>query len=544
VTARDPGDAPPPTTGKRHIRVVEPDTRPHIPVGVDLERITDQAIAALATDSRVYQRGGMLVGVVTVPEGPAKLVRGVKRAPGSQVIVPLEHGTVRERMSSSARWTKFDGRREEHVGTLPPDAAVSAVLGRREWGGVRSLVSVATSPQLRPDGSVLQEPGYDSETGILYWPSESFPGVSESPTLADARGALAALREVCCDFPFARPEHESAWLAGLLTMLARPAIDGPVPLFAVDATTAGTGKSRLVDAAARIAYGHDAARTSMPEDDDEMRKRITSIVLEGDPAVCIDNIRRTVNMPSLEAVLTSMSWKDRMLGANRQVTSPHRTTWWLTANNVMLAGDLGRRCLHVRLESTLEKPEERPESDFRHPQLLRWIDADRRRLVACALTLLRAFAISGARPDGISPWGSFESWTALVPAALVWAGATSPMLAKATQADAMDDERSALLTLHQQLSSLRGEEFSTVRDILAVLFPDRHANEPTPKDGFEDLRDVIIAATKTPAGRDPEARRVGKFFERVRGRVLAGHRLVVGPPTRTNTATWRVEKIR
>jgi hypothetical protein len=528
--------------GKKPIRVVPPDPRPHIPVGVDLERMTDQAIAALSTDERTYHRAGSLVGIVTIPEGPARLVRGVKRAPGSMTIRSLESGTVRERMSSVARWTRYDGRKDDHVGTLPPEACVSAVMGRGEWGGVRTLVSVATAPQLRPDGTILQTPGYDAQTGILYWPGDNhFPTVAEHPTIDDARGALEALREVVCDFPFARPEHQSAWLAGLLTMLARPAIDGPVPLFAVDATTAGTGKSRLVDAAARIAYGHDIARTSAPDEDEEMRKRITSIVLEGDPSVCVDNVRRAVDLPSLEAALTSMSWKDRLLGANRNVMAPHRTVWWLTANNVELRGDLGRRTLHVRLESQLEKPEERPESDFRHAHLLRWVEDERRRLVACALTLLRAFVVAGSPASGITPWGSFEAWSCLVPAALVWAGAESPMLSRATQDESVDEGRRILAVLHDGIARLSMTPI-TVRDMLSALYPPSGPGEPPPDSTFADLRDVLEGSTRTLSGRTPDALRVGKLLQKSRGRVLAGRKLVNGEQRR-HVATWIVKPI-
>jgi hypothetical protein len=538
------GDGRPPIRSVPRPPAEEKDLRAHISVSSDIERMTERAIGTLATDDRVYQRGGMLVGVVTVPEGPTKLVRGIKRAPGSHVIKVLEPASVRERMASTARWTKWNERRREEAGCFPPEAVVGALMARGEWGGVRLLVSVATSPQLRPDGSVLQTPGFDAETGILYWPGEPFPEVAERPTIDDARGALSALRDVVHNddgrgFPFARPEHESAWLAGLLTMLARPAIDGPVPLFAVDATTAGTGKSRLVDAATRIAYGHDAARTSMPEDDDEMRKRITAIVLEGDPAVCVDNIRHVVNLPSLEAVLTSVTWKDRMLGANRLVSAPHRTCWWLTANNVAFTGDLGRRTLHVRLESKLEKPEERPESDFRHRGLLRWLDGERRRMVAAALTLLRAFHLAGRPAPSIVPWGSFEAWTELVPAALVWAGAHNPMLAKASQAEAVDDEKQQLRTMLSDLARLQGDGSLSARDIVDAVFPERHPGEPAPKDGYDNLRDTLLAISR---GRAADARRIGKYFERVRGRVLGGMRLVRGPES-DHTATWRVERV-
>jgi hypothetical protein len=51
-----------------------------------------------------------------------------------------------------------------------------------------------------------------------------------------------------------------ALIAFLLTLLARRAIDGPVPLFLVRATCPGTGKTLAVDAVSQIALGAPAAR--------------------------------------------------------------------------------------------------------------------------------------------------------------------------------------------------------------------------------------------------------------------------------------------
>jgi hypothetical protein len=510
-----------------------PAERAEIRVGADLERMTDEAIAALSHDSRVYQRGGSLCGVITVADGPQLKAKDIRRAIGTPVIRVLAQATIRERLSACLRWIKFAAREKQWVACLPPDDVVSAVAARGEWGGVRSLISVATSPVLKPDGTVLQTPGYDADTGILYWPREAYAEVSENPTIEDARGALEAICEVVCDFPFAKPEHRSAWIAGLLTMLARPAIDGPVPLFAVDATTRGTGKSRLVDAAVWLAHGQDAARTSLPEDDDEMRKRITSIVLEGDPAVCLDNVTSAIVFPSLDAVLTSMTWKDRFLGTNTSVTAPHRSVWWATGNNLVLGGDLSRRSLHVRLESPYENPEER--TGFRHPELIRWVRENRKRLVASCLTILRAFIVAGSPYEG-KVWGSFEAWSRLIPGALVWSGFTDPLWARATTTDS-DSERDHLRTVMQGITLLFGTGSATTKAIVAQAFVQRAQDTQ-----LDDFRSAVEEITKCHAGKIPEHTKLGYYMRRVRGRVMGAKR-IVRPETTQNVARWMVEEV-
>ena len=49
------------------------------------------------------------------------------------------------------------------------------------------------------------------------------------------RVAAIALSDVVCDFPFKSDAHRSAWIASLLTPLARYAFTGPAPLFLMDA---------------------------------------------------------------------------------------------------------------------------------------------------------------------------------------------------------------------------------------------------------------------------------------------------------------------
>jgi putative DNA primase/helicase len=519
------------------LRITPPSTLKDIVLGTDLERVTNEAIEAISKDQRVFQRGGSLVGVVTIPEGPAKPKEAISRSPGSPVIRPLQFATVRERLAANANWLKLDGRTKQHKQTIPPEYATSGVMARGEWGGVRTLVSVVTSPSMRPDGTVLQDPGYDVPTATLYWPRETYVQVIDNPGIDDARGAVAALREVVCDFPFARPEHESAWIAGLLTMLARPAIDGCVPLFAVDATTRGTGKSRLVDAATRIATGSDAARTAFTDDDTEMRKRITALVLEGDPAILLDNIPsgKPIALASLDNVITTRTWKDRLLGASTNVGGPAQGVWWATGNNLIFGADLSRRAIHIRLRSPLENPEERV--DFKHPELLKWLEQSRRKLVACALTILRAYVVAGRPKMGCSIWGSFEEWSSLVPPALVWAGMPDPLLARATREGALDEDRSDLLVLLEYLA--RFPRPLTVREILESMY----GNGPD-KLYADDARDVIEGATRAKPGQTPDARRVGKLLQKHRERVVQGMRLAqAGVCPSTKKVLWTVERV-
>ena len=123
--------------------------------------------------------------------------------------------------------------------------------------------------------------------------------------------------EVFVDFPFQHAYHRSAALAAVLSLVGRYAIHGNVPLFAVSASTRGAGKGKLVDAISLIATGRTAPLWPETTDDEEERKRILTLAMEGDTLVLLDNITQPLGSPALDAALTSPTFKDRVLGKNQ-----------------------------------------------------------------------------------------------------------------------------------------------------------------------------------------------------------------------------------
>ena len=376
-------------------------------VGTDESRVIDEAIAALATRENVYQRGGCLVQIVEGTDPP----RGISRPKEAPRIAPMLFPRIRELLADAGVWLKpaAEGEMEQNH---PPDWVVKGIDARGQWSEIRGLEAVVESPVLRADGSVLQTPGYDPLTGIIFRPKGPFPAIPEKPSRADAERTRNSLLEVIEDFPFASDAHRAAWIAGVLTPLARYAFDGPAPLFLNDANRAGCGKSLLTDATSIITTGREMARMSLPRDDDEFRKRITALAVAGEPLILIDNIAGPLGSPSLDAALTATSWNDRVLGQTAMTGGiPLYAVWYATGNNVILVGDTARRAVHIRMESPLEKPEER--TGFHHDNLLAWVRQERPRLTAAAITVLAAYCAAG-RPDiRLTPWGSFEAGQAL-----------------------------------------------------------------------------------------------------------------------------------
>lgn len=494
-----------------------PVRRPIIYLRTDEYAVVDETIAALSRVEGVYQRGPVLVHIVN-HDGP---LSGVIHPPGSLVIFPLGGAGVRNRITLAAELVEVhqtsDGLEERAV--HPPAWLAPAVEARKQWPGVPHLEGIVNSPVLRPDGTLLERPGYDPDTGLFFAPNAQFPAMPANPTQQQAVAAAAELLDVVVDFPFKSDAHRAAWLAGVLTPLARFAFRGPSPLFAIDANVRSAGKGLLADVIGEIVAGREMARTPQAPDETEEIKRITSIALAGTRLVLLDNINRALGSGALDAVLTATVWSERILGKSETVHLPLLAVWYATGNNLTFQGDTARRCLQIRLDSDLEKPELR--EGFQHPSLRSWTHNERPHLVAAALTLLRAYCLAGRPAMPVKPWGSFEGWSELVRNAIVWVGLPDPCETRA-EIDEVDSDARAVVDLIAgwlELPNQWGTIGCTVARALEVLHDDLTGRR-CPR-----LRAALGELCPHPHGQLPTARKVGSALRRFRGRVIDGRKI-------------------
>jgi hypothetical protein len=516
-------------------------SRPTITITTEEHEVNAEAAQALSADPSVYQRAGLLVRVVRDASPAAK---GIRR-PFAPRIETLPPPLLRERLTANARWVALheskDGTAEKPA--RPPGWCVAAVHARGEWPDIRHLEAVVDYPVLRPDGTILNQPGYDGCTGLLLEQAGNPPELSDQPTRADALAARDALLEVVADFPLELPVHKAAWLAALLTPLARFAFVGPAPLFLADSNVRGAGKGLLLDCVCRIVTGERFTVATYTQDEDELRKRITSLALAGDRLVLFDNLDGKFGNAVLDAALTGTAWTDRILGVNRMAEAPLYMTWFATGNNVMVAADTARRACHIRLESPEEHPEER--QGFRYPNLLGWVGENRPRLLAAALTILRAFCVAG-RPDQLLPaWGSFEGWSGLVRSAVVWVGLPDPgetRLLLQERADVAAESFGVILTCWEQLDPDR--KGLTAAEVIQRLYkqPPRRSESgescesfpPQPENCHADMKDALEALLGKP-----DARGLGNRLRSYRRRVFQG-RYIDLVSRRQRAARWAV----
>lgn len=470
----------------------------------DYRRIVEESFDVIVQANRRPDGPSILVG-------PDSLVRVVQRVSDRPIAIEV-HDYNRLRSYLIRNVTFLGGSEDSPKSVPPPTLVVHDILSRPTWTGLPELRGIIATPVLSRDGEVVTAPGYQPQTMLWYSPAPDLelPAIPEQPTVDDVKAATELLGEVIYDFPFDSRASRANALALMLLPFVREFIKGPTPLHMIDATTPGSGKGLLADCCSVVATGRDAGKGPEPRDPDETRKFITSVLVAGASMVVLDNIVGYLDSAPLARVLTADTWEDRLLGYSRQVRPLNRAAWVATGNNVTLSRELARRTVWVRLEPEQERPELR--SNFRHADLLRWVRAERGRLVAACLTLARAWVIKG-RPRGSEVlarmFGSYESWLDVIGGVLTVAGIDGLLENRDKLTDQGDDE-------------LRPWRF------FFHLWQEAVEADQIPREAHvHQLHDIAVKAGLEigEVGVQSQLQRLGKALSKIEGRVIGSARL-------------------
>lgn len=273
------------------------------------------------------------------------------------------------------------------VPVTPQRTVLSAVLSHRHWPGLPALRGLISAPVLRPDGTLLQDPGYDPTTGYYLTTRTRMDRVPDQPTPTQIDTAYSFLLDrFLADFPWRSDADRANYLALLVTPLLRPYTRALVPFGIVDATMPGSGKTILTSCIGLL-VGQRVL--TWPDADDELRKAITTVLADQVGAVVFDNLveGHAINSAVLARLITERTWTDRRLGSNTAATFTNDRIWLATGNNLRTGGDMASRSVWVRLDPDCPQPEAR--CGFSIPNLDTWIlDPDNQATVLHHLLVL------------------------------------------------------------------------------------------------------------------------------------------------------------
>ncbi len=498
----------------------------------ELPRLVKEAEAALISgEAGIYQRGGQLVRIVRLDSEAVQ--HGVRRAAGSVVIMPATREFLTLSLARSADWLRYDGRSRSRRPIDPPIAVASAFMAAvGEWR-VPPLTGITAAPTLRPDGSLLDQPGYDAASGLFgAFNVEDFPGISAKPGGMEALEALETLDELFAECAFAGGAHSanaSVAVAATLTAVVRHALP-TAPAIGISAHKQGSGKTTAAKAIAQVCTGREPPVLALSDDESELRKCLLGILIAGDPCVLIDNIARPVDSAALCALLTSPTYSDRVLGVNQRLALPTTNTWLLTGNHLEFVGDLTSRVLLAVLDPEMEHPETRPFTR----DLAAHVAEYRGEFLAAALTIPLAYLAAG-EPDVPAPRSRFVEWDRLVRRPLLWLGAADPLETQAL-VKASDPLREALLTLLQTWHHAFANEPQTVATVVQAA-----------TEQGQSARPHLLEALQGVAGERSGAinsRRLGRYLGRQLRRIEGGLRLEdMGEDAVTHRRRFRVASV-
>jgi hypothetical protein len=311
-----------------------------------------------------------------------------------------------------------------HVG---PDAGVLKDLCKRVLvAKVPEILGVITAPVMpdlpsstKPDDlskaaadCLITSEGFDAASGLYLSPVGTVVDVSESPSEGEVEAAAHLLQEPWTDFPFVSPGGDiqpdvslSAAIYSMFVAANRRALDiAPGIAFSSHGEGMSSGKTLAGEVICTVATGDIPTPISLSPDFSEQRKEIISHLVEGDGCLFMDNVANGTRFDSapLAIAMTNPRFKARLLGANKQIEASTRTMPVATGNALNLAGDLASRFLLARIDTGLERPEDRSVTVFKIPDLRRYIVERRQQLVAAVHTIVRGY-LHECRARGETP---------------------------------------------------------------------------------------------------------------------------------------------
>lgn len=412
----------------------------------------------------------------------------------------------------------------------PDNQTVDAVMASSdEFARLERLVKM---PFIREDGSVSAKNGYDAAAMTFLAMGNSGMDrleIPDSPTREQAREAAAyLLSEWLGDIPFLDQSSRAGALALVLTPFIRGLVP-LVPLTVVAGRQKGTGKNLFTDCFSIVMSGEPASPMQwIEDDDDEIRKQLLSAFREGRGLICFDEAHR-ISSHALSRALTAQVYTDRLLGVSEMLSFPNKAVFMALGNNVAVDDDMRRRYHRIDLRSPVPNPEDRPASDFAHPELRDWTRLHRPELVTKILIIIRAWFAAGKPPgERTALMGSFEAWDMMMSGILHYAG-VSGFLSDLTSKRSESDFSGGYWREHLEwLRGNRGNELFTTVEIRQDALSSGGTWAALP--GLENLSDPGFA------------RKLGQEYARHRDEWAGSLRLVKVGQAFGHVSKWRTEE--
>ncbi|WP_333745914.1 bifunctional DNA primase/polymerase [Streptomyces sp. IBSBF 2950] len=417
--------------------------------------------------SGFMMRGGMLVYCPRIGEEGYVPPKDEKNSDGPAQVRRVDVNNIRGTIQRT-HWVYKESKTKDGEPTTTnivfPAVACELLFGDLDAAdNLRNVRGITHTPIARPDGSILDEPGYDHDTGYLYMPHPGMvvPPIPVNPTSVDIKNARELLEYWVCGFPFVTDDDRVNFLGLAITPVIREMVDSVFKFGVFTAPASRTGKSLLAQQMRNLHGG--ICRAATPKNGEEWNKSISSILSSTTgPVVTWDNVKGTLKSPEMDSLLTNKEFALRGVGQGSEVLVPNDRVWTMTSNNANLGGDLVQRAIWIKLNAKTSRPENR--IGFKIKNLDRWTMDNRGPLVAAMLTLVRAWVNAGRERDELGD--VYGYWRGTVRGILKVAGFEGTFDLDESKGQDVSDESQAAGALIANVWDVFKSEFWTARDLL------------------------------------------------------------------------------
>jgi hypothetical protein len=412
----------------------------------------------------------------------------------------------------------------------PPPSVLAAALAPKEWPRLRPLFGIVGAPVLRPDGSLLQAPGYDRATCLYLASKVPLDRVPDKPAAGQVMAARTfLLTEFLGDFPWVSDADKANYIGLLVTPILRSYLRTLIPFGVVTSTMPGSGKTILTCGLGML-YGQRVL--TWTHSDEELRKAITSVLADPVGTIIFDNLAEgtVIDSPVLARLITDRTWADRLLSKNTVAAFQNDRVWTATGNNLRLGGDMRTRSVLVGLNPDMPRPEER--TGFAIPNLDQWIlmSANQRKVLWHLLVLVADWTRKGApRQEGLT-MRQFTPWAEAAGGFLRHHGIAGFLGNVETVRD-IDDEEASWAAFFAQWRKLHGDKWLTSNEVrLSADIPP----------GQVDVWDGSFITDSR--GKTPSPKSLGKLLTGQIDRYRSSYVLRSEQDKHSKVRTWRVEE--
>ena len=336
------------------------DKRAQINVHPDrvVENIDEIEKVCIAESALLWQRDGTMVSA-----GLKKYKTWNDREVSMPCILEMTVPRLFKTVARYCKFRKFDGRSKKLklVPAEPPRGLLASFLESELQLPI--IKGVVDHPFLCADWSLVTTPGYDRQSGMFYHDhgALSFPKVPSNPSKDDARTALARLLHLFHTFEpdFDSEASRSVVIVMLLTALCRHMFDA-APIFAADATMAGSGKGLVIKTIAAVVIGQSPPLINQGHTPEETEKRLGAMLTGALRMIVFDNCLHDIS----DALLCSLATEERVnisiLGKTGTFTVSLGSVLIYNGNNVTFRGETVSRVLKMRLDPKVRRSGQSP----------------------------------------------------------------------------------------------------------------------------------------------------------------------------------------